>query len=450
MSDQSFSVKNFRKIYDLDKKNKGILEKKYFNEAYKIRLKTYNLKKIYRRLNKRSKMGLLSQSFFERKSAVLKEHIVLRTDQLNEEINSKLKGISIIVSAKGYSLPLTKSSFTVGNKDVYSIGDGVESLFVSRQVHSILNGLYKLKVNNRDLIISRLSCFCKDLSPKYIIRADVESFYESIDHKILLDSLHSSPKLSLTAKRVLTQLIRSYARITSRKKGLPRGVGISAFLSEVYMSNIDAEINSLTEVTYYERYVDDIIVVFSPRRGDSSSSYLPNIEKIINKRKLELNKEKTVPVDVYSNDNGSFEYLGYKFELSKSYCKIKLSYNRKERIKKRVNDVFDKYNREKIKTPSRAARSLILKIKFLTGNTRLHNSKSKAFVGIYFSNKYITETSDLVGLDSYLKSKCNQLIDPKLKKNIRKLSFVDGFEGMVFRRFSIKELTDISKAWVND
>lgn len=35
MIDQSFSARNFRRIYDLDRKNKGTLEVEHFPDAYK-------------------------------------------------------------------------------------------------------------------------------------------------------------------------------------------------------------------------------------------------------------------------------------------------------------------------------------------------------------------------------------------------------------------------------
>ncbi|RZQ07459.1 reverse transcriptase, partial [Vibrio vulnificus] len=99
------------------------------------------------------------------------------------------------------------------------------------------------------------------------------------------------------------------------------------------------------------------------------------------------------------------------------------------------------------KTPKKAYKNLLLRIRFLTGNTRLYNSKSKAFVGVYFSNKFINSTNDLIGLDYFLLSKTNTLQDQKLKKRINKLSFKNGFEMKIFRKFSIEELSQISKVW---
>jgi len=316
------------------------------------------------------------------------------------------------------------------------------------QIKNILNSLFNIKVNNRDLIISRLSALTKEISPKYIIRADVEKFYESINHKDLLEILHSSPKLSVPPRRVITQLIRKYQSLTGSDKGLPRGVGISAYLSELYMTIIDNKIKSLLDITYYERFVDDFIVVFCPSKEKNTGSYLQQIASIINERGLTLNN-KTTEIDLFTQTNKNFEYLGYKFNLSASHCEIKMSSNKIKKIRSRIDISFDEYNKSYKHTPQKATKMILLRMKFITGNTRLYNSKSNAFVGIYFSNRFITDKSDLNGLDAYLLSKANNLKNQALRKRIIKLSFKKGFEDQVFRNFSFEELSKISKGWAN-
>ncbi len=124
-----------------------------------------------------------------------------------------------------------------------------------------------------------------------------------------------------------------------------------------------------------------------------------------------------------------------------------MSSNKIQKIRSRIDNTFDEYNQSVSKTPKRAAKNILLRMKFLTGNTRLYNSKSKAFVGIYFSNRFITDLSDLNGLDSYLANKINGLQDQKLKKRISRFSFSKGFEDKIFRKFSFIEFSDISKGW---
>lgn len=448
MIDQSFSAKNFRMIYDLDRKNKGTIEINHFPKAYNIRKKITRLKSYVNWLSARNRRGQLSKENLEEKKEKINGHIKIRKEQYNSEINEKLKIISNNVSVKGYTLPLMLLPKQVKSKNVYSIGNQVEALFVSIQIKLILSSLFCIKTNNRDLIISRLSALAKEMSPKYIIRADVESFYESINHKVLLDILHSSPKLSVPPRRVITQLIRKYQSLTGLDKGLPRGVGISAYLSELYMSVVDDKIKSLSDVTYYERYVDDIIIIFSPSKEKNTNAYLNHITNIIKERGLSLNN-KTKEIDLLIQANKDFEYLGYKFRLASGRCDIKMSSNKTLKIRDRIDKSFNEYNQNVKKTPKKAIKIFLLRIKFLTGNTRLYNSKSKAFVGIYFSNRFITDTSDLNGLDSYLSHKASGLQDQKLRKRISKFSFKEGFENKIFRKFTFKDFSEISKGWSN-
>lgn len=448
MFDQSLSVKNFRYVYNLDRKNKGNLEKDYFPIAYELRFKIRLLRKLAKKVAVRYKNKDILRAYYELKKERINKLMELRKERLNIEVNEKLAVIVKTVNAKGYSLPIEKLDSQVRGKDVYSVGKDIETILVSRHIQLVLSSLYRVKVNNRDLIVSRLTVILKDASPKYLIRADVESFYESIDHKSLLHILHSSPKLSVTPRRILTQLVRSYASLTNQDKGLPRGVGISAYLSEVYMGNIDAEINKLSDITYYERYVDDLIVIFAPTKADHTSTYLPQIEKIINKRILFLN-DKTKELDLFNLSSQNFDYLGYHFKIENGFCTIKLSQNKREKIKGRLIQSFDYYNNEYAKTPKVANKNLLLRVRFLTGNTRLLNSKSNAFVGVYFSNKFITDYSDLLALDNELRYKLSTLQNQKLKRRLSKMSFVKGHKEQIFRKFDIKDLSLVSKGWNN-
>lgn len=448
MLDQSFSLKNFRKIYDIDRKNKGTIERDHFAEAYAIRLKINRVKNLIKVFQLKHKKNQLTYDELQTRKTKLNEVIEIRKEKYNYIIDEKIGAMLTIVNAKGYTLPLSILPHKVKNKDVFSIGNKIEDIFVSKQIQIVLSTLFNTKINNRDIIISRLSTLTKELSPKYIIRADVENFYESIDHKKLLDILHSSSKLSVAPKRVITQLIREYRSRTGHEKGLPRGVGISAYLSEIYMSDIDKNMQSIHDVTYYERYVDDMVFVFSPRKKENTLSYLNSISNILNNSGLKLNN-KTKEINLYNQTNKNFEYLGYKFEITSGSCSVKIGTDKLRKVRGRIDKSFDDYNKNFKNIPNKSYRLILLRLKFLTGNTQLHNSKSKAFVGVYFSNRFITITSDLVGLDRYLANKLNSINDQKLKNRISKLSFKKGFEEKVFRNFTVEELGVLSNGWKN-
>jgi hypothetical protein len=86
-------------------------------------------------------------------------------------------------------------------------------------------------------------------------------------------------------------------------------------------------------------------------------------------------------------------------------------------------------------------------VNFLTGNTRLSNSKSCAVTGIYFNNSIANNLSSLQLLDKQLKTRILQLKRTSLQKALRHSKFTTGFEERRYHSFSTQELQVIVKAW---
>ena len=444
--EQSFSVKNFRNIYDLDLKNRGDLEREYFENAYSEKMKLRNTKKIKSRFNFKFSKGLIRREHYEAALIKIRRVLTLRRERYNTFVNSELKIICDRVNRKGYKLPLEKLPGQILGKDVFTVGKGAESIFVTRHLHNILKSTYDIKQSHRDLTVSRLKSICLDGSPKYIVKADIREFYESIDHKRLIKKLHSSARLSVLPKRILTQLLRSYAAFSGEDKGLPRGVGLSAYLSEVYMSELDEELGETKDLTFYSRYVDDLILVYSPNLVKDKNLYLHQIKKVVDRSWLSLN-QKTKAIDLTSDSKDEFEYLGYRFIFQGKEVVLRLSGKRVAKYKKRIDNAFHQYSKNFLFNPKKTRRLLIDKVRFLTGNTRLLNAKSKAFTGVYFNNMHINDISDLEEIDLYLQSKFILISDPSLTRRIRKFSFVEGYERKIFRNFTAAGLKEITRGW---
>lgn len=444
--EQSFSVKNFRSIYDLDLQNRGDLEREYFEEAYAERLKIRNLKKLKYRTLSRFKKMLITKEHCEKKVELIRKLLEIRKGRYNNCINDEIEKICNKVNRKGYNLPLSKLPNQVSGKDVFTIGNSVESIFVTRHLHNIIKNTYNIKQSHRDLIVSRVRSVFLDKSPKYIVKADVKDFYESIEHELIIKKLHASTRLSVLPKRILTQLLRSYANLVGCDKGLPRGVGLSAYLSEVYMKDLDDELVNSPDLTFYSRYVDDLILIYSPDLIKDKSYYLQAVGEAVGRKKLQLNN-KTKEIDLTVDKAQEFEYLGYKFSSKGKDIVIRLSSKRVDKYKKRINQAFDSYLKKCKYNPNEKSELLIDKIRFLTGNTRLLHAKSKAFTGVYFNNMYINDISDLEEIDNFLKAKLLAITDQRLIRRLNKFSFVEGFEKKVFRSFTTTDLKNVTRGW---
>ena len=84
----------------------------------------------------------------------------------------------------------------------------------------------------------------------------------------------------------------------------------------------------------------------------------------------------------------------------------------------------------------------------MTGNTRLVNNKSKILIGIFYSNRYLTEVGQLKSLDAKLKHLIRTKISTNsLKNKLNNYSFKEGFEQKRFSPFKSTELKEIMRIW---
>src|SRR5690606_34498610 len=129
--------------------------------------------------------------------------------------------------------------------------------------------------------------------------------------KELLEKIEQNSLLSFPSKKMIKRVLNQYWKIliadgikstTDERVGIPRGIGFSAYLSELYLRGFDNKIKSLENITYYSRYVDDIILIITPKHRNESStinSLKDEIERILlDTTKLNINLSKTDVFDL--------------------------------------------------------------------------------------------------------------------------------------------------------
>jgi hypothetical protein len=444
--DQSFSIKNLNDLLKVDRERGGDLEERYIPAAFDIRVKLYELNKLKSFSRYRFRTGKITPAFYEKRMSRLTMVIDKRKIQHGRLVDFELERVSKIISGKEFRINVALLPALVGGKKVYGVGNGLEQVLAIRFVQRALKVLYELRMPPRDILVSQIKSLALDGVPKYIIRSDVESFYESVRHKELLDGIHQAPELSVLIKRILTRLMKDYVVVSGDENGLPRGIGISAYLSEIYLSSIDAEIRRQDNLFYYARYVDDMVLMYAPQRKELAAKYLETLSKILHGKGLKFN-DKTKSIDLLEEFKGKFDYLGYTFDVSSSSSGVQLSQRKINKYKSRIDKAFSDYNSKFTFIPKKSEEELVLRCLFLTGNMRLFNRKSNAFIGVYFSNKYITDTSQLSGLDHYFCYKIRGIASPSLARKLSKLSFEKGFKEKLFRNFDSKQLSELSRGW---
>jgi len=149
--------------------------------------------------------------------------------------------------------------------------------------------------------------------------------------------------------------------LLNKTVGIPQGSSISAVLSNIYMMNFDADMNSYvtSKSGLYMRYCDDFILVVPKDAPNSLDDAINHIKKVIESTpSIELKDEKTQIFDynagsieaykIYDNsrqkiNKKTIDYLGFSFDgneisirsksISKYYNKVYRSIRRIEGIK---------------------------------------------------------------------------------------------------------------------
>ncbi len=484
MLDQSFSLKNFQEIFDNENRKGNNIEKR-FNDDFSDSIQKINdLKNIRKDIQNATDLDV-KKVLYKRKKELKKERdsiVASILERTSEKINKHVITLEIGAFHGGQS---------------YVFEEKIENFFISKKIQDNINKTYDVKQSSRYSILSELINILEDKFPKYVIRTDIKNFYESIPQKKLLDKINDDYLLSIKTKDYINQIFASYNDLTGQTdketaKGVPRGIGISAYLSELFMRKIDNRIKELTDLIYYARYVDDIIIIFIPKTTNNESQfykeYLKSIKKIIkeeagndfiiNEEKTEeynlmngitsLELEKKYYVNKVLNDKEiksnprSINFLGYQIgtliniykkteidnlgntvevndgKTTNELC-VTLSENKVNKYLEKLKLSFQYFKTKKNHNRKQAFKLLCARINYLTSNTKLRNNKDKVFVGIYYSNPFLNSETSLEKLQTRLKWYISRAgLSPNEKKTIEKYSFIEGFQNKAFQLLPLK------------
>jgi hypothetical protein len=445
--DQTFTTENFRKIYDRENRRGMNLEERFFPTLASltdgIRSLTGEIRDLRRQSHGRDDPGVRGQI-----AALLANRDALKA-QKNDAIDAELEALAATVRSDSFEITL-RQAIGPGGKAIYPAEDRPGNFFVLKQLQENLKRLYGVKQANRHHIVCQLRDSIDNGFTWTLVRTDISTFYESIDRQQLLSKITSDQLLSVSSKRQIRRILQEYHRLSGAAVGLPRGVGVSAYLSELFMRELDAKLRRLKGVVLYARYVDDIVVLFSRTLTDEHAAYEGLVRAAIEGHGLTPNPLKTHAYNIDHSGALSFEYLGYRFEVSGKRCAVHVGSTRLTRYRKRLELCFDEFARRRPLEPKAARNLLVARVKFLTGNTRLHNSKRHALTGIFYNNSAISNTSSLQGLDAYKNHLAAQTGIPSLQARLADFSFARGFEERRFQTFPPKALNRIVKAWQHE
>ena len=189
---------------------------------------------------------------------------------------------------------IIKPAEIINGKQVYSIENTARNFIISRVLQQKIKQVYKLNSTSRNIISSQLRNILGDRYPKIVIKADVKAFYESINFDEVIRSMEDDHLMSAQFISLLKSINFQYKQYSGQDKGVPRGIGVSAFVAEYVMRDFDKSIRSMDGLYYYARFVDDIIAIFSTGNGDeeelkeSCHKLILEMKKAISDKNLEL------------------------------------------------------------------------------------------------------------------------------------------------------------------
>ncbi len=163
---------------------------------------------------------------------------------------------------------------------------------------------------------------------RYIIDADMQNYFGSINHQCLRELLDQRIKDGVIRKQINKWLkagIFENGEVNYPKEGTPQGGIISPLLSNIYLHYVldewfTEQIQPLLQgSSSLLRFADDFLLCFTNR--SDAERVLAVLPKRLSKYGLTLHPEKTCLIDLTNQDKGEkgvFDFLGFTHYMGKS------------------------------------------------------------------------------------------------------------------------------------
>jgi len=299
----------------------------------------YRFRDLYRLLN----LQALYESFgsLKRNAAPGVDGVTWQDYEAN--LDENLQQLLARLKEKRYRAPHVKRSYIPkGNGKMRPLGlPTLEDKIVQHAASRILESIYEADFSERSRGYRRgqpgaressqeLSLDLNTGTYRWVVEADIRSFFEEVDHDWLANMLEQR-----IDDRAFIRLIRKWLKAgvldplvnptqaESSQAGTPQGGIVSPILANIYLHYVlDLWIEKVVkkkskEAVIFMRYADDIIVGFENQ--SDAERYLEQLPKRLEKFNLRLAEEKSSLVKFNRWDpetSKSFTFLGYDFYWS--------------------------------------------------------------------------------------------------------------------------------------
>ena len=165
----------------------------------------------------------------------------------------------------------------------------------------------------------------------YVVDADIQSYFDTIDHELLLDEVKgeiADGKVLALIERYPRQRVLEESKTWTPEAGTPQGAVISPLLANIYLHPVDVAIKAAGHEMV--RYADDLVILCKTEAEARQALELLKAE--MTRRKLTLHPVKTRLVD--ASKPGGFDFLGYHFERGYRWPRKKSMDKLKDAVRK--------------------------------------------------------------------------------------------------------------------
>lgn len=142
----------------------------------------------------------------------------------------------------------------------------------------------------------------------HIVAIDLETFFDEVDHCLLLNLIYQKVKCPLTLRLIRKWLrapIQINGKLVKRSKGVPQGSPLSPLLSNILLGELDKELER--RKLRFVRYADDFSI-YCKLPSDAKLASKAITKYLVDKLKLKVNKSKSGIVKP-----SNFTILGFTF-----------------------------------------------------------------------------------------------------------------------------------------
>jgi len=208
-----------------------------------------------------------------------------------------------------------------------------EPTFIPNSLSCRINKGTHKGIDILDQVLRQISS--NSFKPCFVLKCDIKKFFETIDHRILLNIVGKRIKDD-DAIWLLEEIIESFSSKYStlfERKGLPIGNLTSQLFANIYLNEFDQFVKHKLKAKNYIRYTDDFVIVAG------EWLYLENIAIPIRSFLKEMLALKLHPKKVTIRKfHQGIDFLGYIVLPHHRLLRIKTRQRIFRKLKKRVNE----------------------------------------------------------------------------------------------------------------